>query len=176
MYSGFGKSLWEWPVLDRVKVPAELTPGEYVLSWRWDCEESTQVWQNCADITVVAEAGGGAWDTASVQAVAKIPEPPAPAKASKNTDVDPCAANVAFCEGKGEVKGKCGATEEETRAMCEKSSAEADGDGAAAKKKGGAVLSKKQEDAAVSFAAPPFSFCASWLAALAAALCVMCVY
>ena len=27
--------------------------GEYLLSWRWDCEESTQVWQNCADVVLV---------------------------------------------------------------------------------------------------------------------------
>ena len=30
-------------------------PGKqrYLLSWRWDCEESNQVFQNCADILIV---------------------------------------------------------------------------------------------------------------------------
>lgn len=51
--SGFGKSVYDWSVLDMVLVPKDLEPGDYLLSWRWDCEESTQVWQNCADITVV---------------------------------------------------------------------------------------------------------------------------
>ena len=27
--------------------------GPYLMSWGWDCEESIQVWQNCADITLV---------------------------------------------------------------------------------------------------------------------------
>jgi hypothetical protein len=37
---------------DYLKVPAHLSPGEYVLGFRWDCESSAQVWQSCADITV----------------------------------------------------------------------------------------------------------------------------
>eukprot|EP00729_Bicosta_minor_P019178 gene19178-3946_t len=28
--------------------------GKYLLSWRWDAEETAQVWQNCADITITA--------------------------------------------------------------------------------------------------------------------------
>jgi len=51
-FSGFGKSVWEWSVIDKVVVPKDLKPGAYLLSWRWDCEESTQVWQNCADIVI----------------------------------------------------------------------------------------------------------------------------
>ena len=53
-YSGYGKSIWEWSILDTVEVPADLEPGAYVLSWRWDCEQSAQVWQNCADVTLVS--------------------------------------------------------------------------------------------------------------------------
>jgi len=41
-------------VVDQVRVPAQLGPGAYVVQWRWDCEESSQVWQNCADVTVKA--------------------------------------------------------------------------------------------------------------------------
>ena len=35
-------------------IPADLAPGDYVLQWRWDCEESDQIWASCADVTVVA--------------------------------------------------------------------------------------------------------------------------
>ena len=45
---------WDWSLMDRVKVPESLQPGSYLLSWRWDAEQSAQVWQNCADIQVVA--------------------------------------------------------------------------------------------------------------------------
>ena len=44
---------WDWSVVDKVAVPAGLDAGHYLLSWRWDCEESTQVWQNCADIAII---------------------------------------------------------------------------------------------------------------------------
>ena len=39
--------------MDKVVVPHDVEAGVYLLSWRWDCEESTQVWQNCADINIV---------------------------------------------------------------------------------------------------------------------------
>jgi len=51
--SGFGKHVWDWGIADEVQIPTDIEAGEYLLSWRWDCEESTQVWQNCADITIV---------------------------------------------------------------------------------------------------------------------------
>lgn len=41
--SGFSKEVPKWSVLDRVRIPAGLAEGDYLLSWRWDCEESTQV-------------------------------------------------------------------------------------------------------------------------------------
>lgn len=42
-------------VSDEVVVPEDLAPGRYVLSWRMDCEETAQIWQNCADVNVVAK-------------------------------------------------------------------------------------------------------------------------
>ena len=39
---------------DNLKVPDDLEVGEYSLSWRWDCEQTPQVWNSCADITVTA--------------------------------------------------------------------------------------------------------------------------
>jgi len=33
---------------------ATLEPGRWVLGWRWDAEQTSQVWNACSDITVVA--------------------------------------------------------------------------------------------------------------------------
>lgn len=41
-------------IVDTVHIPATLKPGKWVLGWRWDCEESAQVWTSCSDITIVA--------------------------------------------------------------------------------------------------------------------------
>ena len=40
-------------IVDELRVPAELVPGEYMLSFRWDCEQTPQIWNSCADITIV---------------------------------------------------------------------------------------------------------------------------
>lgn len=48
-----GLTGFQFSILEKVKVPTNLKPGAYLLSWRWDCEQSAQVWQNCADIKVV---------------------------------------------------------------------------------------------------------------------------
>ena len=37
---------------DGLKVPADIPAGDYVLSYRWDCEMTSQIWQSCADITI----------------------------------------------------------------------------------------------------------------------------
>lgn len=47
---GYGKLDQGYSFVDHVEVPIE--PGEYVLSWRWDCEETAQVWNSCADIVI----------------------------------------------------------------------------------------------------------------------------
>lgn len=36
-------------VLDILKVPASLAPGDYVLGFRYDCEATAQVWSNCGE-------------------------------------------------------------------------------------------------------------------------------
>lgn len=56
MCSGMGdgdSSVDDLEIVDRVLIPKGTPPGEYVLNWRYDCEESNQVWQSCADITIV---------------------------------------------------------------------------------------------------------------------------
>merc|ERR1712046_209020 len=40
-------------IIDRIQIPEGLAAGEYVLGWRWDCEQSQQVWASCSDITIV---------------------------------------------------------------------------------------------------------------------------
>jgi len=37
-------------VMDEINVPNTL--GEYVLGWRWDCEQTDQVGSSCADIVI----------------------------------------------------------------------------------------------------------------------------
>merc|ERR1719382_1906239 len=32
---------------DEVRIPSGTPPGSYVLGWRWDCEETAQVWSSC---------------------------------------------------------------------------------------------------------------------------------
>ncbi|EOD22642.1 hypothetical protein EMIHUDRAFT_315671 [Emiliania huxleyi CCMP1516] len=43
-------------VVDTLALPADLPHGEWVLGWRWDCEESNQVWASCSDVTIVSPA------------------------------------------------------------------------------------------------------------------------
>lgn len=45
-----------YSIVDRVVIPRDTEPGEYLLSWRWDCEQSPQIWQNCADIQIVDDS------------------------------------------------------------------------------------------------------------------------
>lgn len=39
-------------ILDHLAIPRHLAPGEYVLGWRWDGEQSAQIWAACADVTI----------------------------------------------------------------------------------------------------------------------------
>ena len=38
-------------IYDRLRVP-QVAAGEYVLGFRYDCESSAQVWQQCADVVI----------------------------------------------------------------------------------------------------------------------------
>ena len=60
---GYGHQMWTidceldpkaaptWMIVDQVRAPA--VAGEYVLRWRWDTEQNSQIWTHCADIVVV---------------------------------------------------------------------------------------------------------------------------
>jgi len=42
--------LFKFSIVDLVRIPEELDEGDYVLSFRWDCEQTPQVWNTCASI------------------------------------------------------------------------------------------------------------------------------
>ena len=46
--------LYRMEIVDQLRLPADLPTGDYVLGWRWDCEESTQVWSSCSDVAITA--------------------------------------------------------------------------------------------------------------------------
>jgi len=59
----FWTERFSFNIIDRVQIPADLSPGEYVLSFRWECEQTPQIWTNCADVTItphVAESAEAA--------------------------------------------------------------------------------------------------------------------
>lgn len=47
---------FSYSVMDEVEIPQDLEAGDYILSWRWDAEQSPQIWQSCADVTLVSPA------------------------------------------------------------------------------------------------------------------------
>jgi len=40
-------------IFDIVNIPIDITPGDYVIGFRWDCEHTPQVWSSCGDVTIV---------------------------------------------------------------------------------------------------------------------------
>jgi len=50
--AGGGGKPCPWNIIDKVRVPD--TPGDFVVSWRWDCEETAQVWTNCGEVEIVS--------------------------------------------------------------------------------------------------------------------------
>merc|ERR1711907_188896 len=56
--NGMGSCSSDWVVgmiTDQVWIPKDIEPGDWVLSWRWDAEETAQIWANCADVTITVE-------------------------------------------------------------------------------------------------------------------------
>lgn len=47
----FAKHYFDFGIVDQVKVP-DIPEGKYVLSFRWDVEQTPQVWNQCADIVI----------------------------------------------------------------------------------------------------------------------------
>ena len=94
----FGRDPFDVLILDLLHVPGDLPAGDYVLGHRWDCEVSAQVWQQCADITIVAPVAPVAPATLQPAAVAPPPPPPPP----------PTPACASWCAGHaGSWQQKC---------------------------------------------------------------------
>ena len=78
-----GRGPFPFTIQDVVDVPASLPLGHYVLSWRWDAEQTKQVWSHCSDIEVVDAAAPAA------QATTKL--------ATTYSDRTPCVGTFVFC-------------------------------------------------------------------------------
>lgn len=48
-----GKALFLFNIVDKVQVPDDLEAGDYVLSFRWDCEQTPQIWNACSSIKLI---------------------------------------------------------------------------------------------------------------------------
>merc|ERR1712167_176410 len=44
--------IFHFNIVDTLVVPEHIESGEYVLSFRWDCEQTPQIWSTCADVTI----------------------------------------------------------------------------------------------------------------------------
>lgn len=53
-HSNLGPLLPNIEIVDKIMIPSSLKPGRYVLQWRWDCEETSQIWNSCSDVEVIA--------------------------------------------------------------------------------------------------------------------------
>mmetsp|Transcript_793 Transcript_793/g.931 ORF Transcript_793/g.931 Transcript_793/m.931 type:complete len:497 (-) Transcript_793:165-1655(-) len=46
---------YDWIIVDKLIAPSEV--GRYILQWRWDNEQTPQIWTTCSDIKVVEKKG-----------------------------------------------------------------------------------------------------------------------
>jgi len=47
------RATFQWTLMDELNVPEDLEPGDYVLSFRWDTEQTPQVWSTCSSLKIV---------------------------------------------------------------------------------------------------------------------------
>merc|ERR1712232_1305661 len=52
-YTGLWMHEFHFNIVDKLVVP-NVEPGEYMMSFRWDCEQTPQIWNGCTDITITA--------------------------------------------------------------------------------------------------------------------------
>lgn len=74
-FSGGEGSFWDFSLVDKVRLPANLEAGDYVLSWRWDCEVNKQIFINCADVKITAGFSNSSADSPSGSSFNTIAEP-----------------------------------------------------------------------------------------------------
>lgn len=53
----FAERNFDFGIVDKVEVP-DVPEGQYVLAFRWDAEQTNQVWTSCADVTIKAQGVG----------------------------------------------------------------------------------------------------------------------
>ena len=70
----YGRGPFNFSVVDQVVLPEDLEPGRYVLSWRWDAEQTKQVWSQCSDVLIVSSAAATATATAAVSSSSSFPQ------------------------------------------------------------------------------------------------------
>ena len=79
-------------IVDHVALPWMLPAGDYVVGWRWDAEESNQVWSACSDVTIKPHP-----TRAPPQEVEFAPDAAdAPAPTATDADADAAADAGAF--------------------------------------------------------------------------------
>jgi len=44
-------STFQFNIVDKVRVP-KVEPGEYIMSFRWEGEQTAQIWSTCSDVTI----------------------------------------------------------------------------------------------------------------------------
>jgi hypothetical protein len=47
-----GERPFHLAIVDVLKIPEDTPPGKYILGFRWDCEETAQIWSSCSDIVI----------------------------------------------------------------------------------------------------------------------------
>ena len=52
-YYAPNSNISNFEMVDEVLVPA-VPAGEYAMSWRWDCEQTPQIWASCSDLVITA--------------------------------------------------------------------------------------------------------------------------
>jgi len=53
MEEGGSNELGHGQIIDSIKVPADIEPGQYVLSFRWDSKCTPQVWSSCSNVLIL---------------------------------------------------------------------------------------------------------------------------
>lgn len=101
--ASYAKEMFAWSIVDQVTVPKDLPPGDYVLAFRWDAEQTPQIWSGCTDLTISATG-----PPAPVH-----PHPPLPGPAP-----GPSPAASYVCQGSTCVAGAGGAPLATCQLMC----------------------------------------------------------
>lgn len=48
----YWRAQFNFMMVDQVLIPANTPTGDYVVSFRWDCEQTPQIWADCSDVTI----------------------------------------------------------------------------------------------------------------------------